>query len=137
MKHNASLIITHDVAEPVYTNFAAKIRRISETDKKMAGNLLDSCHLGLFVFPKKLFFEKIYVCLLLEQALSHLVEATAPGEELVGCALGDKSLGVEASGFQGLDALVDAVGILLVATAFEDILHCLGILDVLRHVHTT
>ena len=39
MKHNASLIIIHNVLEPVYTNSAAKIRRISETNKKMAGKV--------------------------------------------------------------------------------------------------
>ena len=39
MKHNASLIIIHNVLETVYTNSAAKIRRISETNKKMAGKV--------------------------------------------------------------------------------------------------
>ncbi len=36
MKHNASLIIIHNVVKPVYTNSAAKIRRISEINKEMA-----------------------------------------------------------------------------------------------------
>ena len=35
MKHNASLIIIHNVVKPVYTNSAAKIRRISEINKEM------------------------------------------------------------------------------------------------------
>jgi len=52
MKHNASLIIIHNVLEPVYTNSAAKIRRISETNKKMAGNLVDSCHFGYLLSLK-------------------------------------------------------------------------------------
>ena len=77
------------------------------------------------------------VCFLLEEALSHLFEATTPGEELVGGALRDQTLGIEASSLQRLYALVDAVGILLVTTAFEDVLHALRILDVLRHIHTT
>ena len=79
----------------------------------------------------------IEVNLLFEEALGHLLEATAPGEELVGSALRDQTLGIEASSFQRLYALVDAVGILLVTTAFEDVFHALRILDVLRHVHAT
>ena len=83
------------------------------------------------------FFLLLVVQILFEQALGHLLEATAPGEELVGGALGDQTLGIEACGLQRLYALVDAIGILLVTTAFEDILHALGILDVLWHVHAT
>ena len=71
---------------------------------------------------------------LLEQALGHLFQTTAPGEELVGSALGDETLGIEAGSLQGLDALVDAVGVLLVTTTYEDVLHALGILDLLGHI---
>ena len=40
---------------------------------------------------------------LLEEALGHLVEAAAPGEELVGGALRDETLGVVAGSLQTLD----------------------------------
>ena len=75
------------------------------------------------------------VCVsLLEQALGHLIEAAAPGEELVGRALGDETLGVVACSLQVSDALVDAVGILLVTTTLEDILHHLRILDLIGSI---
>ena len=71
---------------------------------------------------------------LFEEALGHLVEAAAPGEELVGSALGDETLGVVAGSLQVGDALVDAVGILLVTAALEDVLHNCRILDLIGSV---
>ena len=52
----------------------------------------------------------------------------------MGGVFGDKTFGIEASSLQGLDALVDAVRILLVATTNEDVLHARGIFDLLRHI---
>ena len=46
---------------------------------------------------------------LFEKALGHLIEAAAPGEELVGGSLGDEALSVVAGSLQVGDALVDAV----------------------------
>ena len=82
---------------------------------------------ALFFFENALF----------KQPLSHLFEAATPGKELVGGALGDESFGIEACLLQRFDALVDALGILLVATSLEDVLHALGILDLVGHVHAT
>ena len=74
---------------------------------------------------------------LLEQALGHLIEATAPGKELVGGTLGNETLGVVACSLQIGDALVDTVGILLVTAAFEDVFHDLRILNLIGSVLTT
>ena len=49
---------------------------------------------------------------LLKQFLSHVVETAAPGEELMGRALGDKPFSVVAGGLQRLHTLVDAVRVL-------------------------
>ena len=77
------------------------------------------------------------ILLLFEEAQSHLTEGAAPSKELMGSALRDVTFGIEASSLQSIDRLHDAVGVLLGATALEDVLHLLGILDVLRHVGAT
>ena len=55
----------------------------------------------------------------------------------MGSALRDQTFGIETCCFQCFDALVDAIRILLVTAAFEDVLHHLRILDLIGHIGAT
>ena len=49
---------------------------------------------------------------LFEQQWCQFLQATAPGEELMACVGRDVAYGIQTSGFESFDALVDAAGIL-------------------------
>ena len=50
---------------------------------------------------------------LLEEQRSHLTQRATPGEELVGGALRDEAVGIEAGSLQSIHRALDAVGVLL------------------------
>ena len=66
-----------------------------------------------------------------------MVEAAAPGEELVGGAVGDVALCVEACGLQVGDRLHYALGTFLASAADEYTLDLFRILDLVREVYSS